>query len=117
MATNEAVLLAQLTSSKRDPTLAVTSSIPEPCAAVSFPAMALPRRWVWDSHSGLQRWGKTWEDQQTQAGKCVSKTAYKAGNLSEEPEFKRLGWSIFFFSCGRASTRDLLRAWSSVGGG
>ncbi|TWW78007.1 hypothetical protein D4764_11G0001280 [Takifugu flavidus] len=29
---------------RRDPTLAVTSSIPVPCAAVSFPAMALPRR-------------------------------------------------------------------------
>lgn len=44
------------------------------------------------------------------------KTAHKAGNLSEEPELKRLGWSISFFSCGRASTRELLRAWSSVGG-
>lgn len=50
------VLLGQLTSSNRDPTLAVTSSIPVPCAAVSFPAMALPRRWVRDSHSGLRRW-------------------------------------------------------------
>lgn len=48
--------LDQLTSSNRDPTLAVTSSIPVPCAAVSFPAMALPRRWVWDVHGGDRRW-------------------------------------------------------------
>lgn len=42
------VSMDKLTSSNRDPTLAVTSSIPVPCAAVSFPAMILSRRWVWD---------------------------------------------------------------------
>lgn len=95
MGTNEAVSPDQLTSSNRDPTLAVTSSIPEPCAAVSFPAMALLRRWVWDSHGGLQRWEKVGGSTNTGRRVCL-KTAYKAGNLSEEPELKPLGWSIFF---------------------
>lgn len=33
--------MGKLTSSNSDPTLAVTSSIPVPCAAVSFPAIML----------------------------------------------------------------------------
>lgn len=106
MATHKAppFLKDRLTSSKRDPTLAVTSSIPVPCAAVSFPAMALPRRrWVWDVHGGDRRWKNVGMGREagvstnTSRQVCVLKTAYKAGNVSEEAELRRLGWSIIFF--------------------
>lgn len=94
MATHKAppFLKDQLTSSNRDPTLAVTSSIPVPCAAVSFPAMALPRRWVWDVHGGDRRWKNVGMGREagvsTNASRQVRvlKTAYKAGNVSEEAE-------------------------------
>lgn len=57
-------------------------------------------------------WGGRWGCQQTQAGKCVLKTAHKAGDVSEEAELRRLGWSIFF----RACTRESRCTGSSVGG-
>lgn len=46
--------------------------------------------------AGLGGWvGGGVRGQQTQAGECGLKTAHKAGNVSEEAELKRLGWSIF----------------------
>lgn len=63
------------------------------------------KTWGWE--------GGWWGCQQTQAGKCVLKTAYKAGDVSEEAELRRLGWSIFF----RACTRESRCTGSSVGGG
>lgn len=94
----------KLTSSNSDPTLAVTSSIPVPCAAVSFPAimLSLSRRWV----RGLarrtlevrKRGREGGETNKQEPANCVTELVYKTGNLPQKPGLRRLGWSIFFFS-------------------
>ena len=59
---------AKLTSSNSDPTLAVTSRTPEPCAAGSFPAMVLPSQ----VPSGRRRCGERAWINRHKPGKCVS---------------------------------------------
>lgn len=78
--TRQRLSMEKLTSSNRDPTLAVTSSIPVPCAAVSFPAIILSLAGgsgTCTADFKVRSGNKTIKKQE--AGECITKLVIRLG--------------------------------------